>query len=108
MVFAGGAGVVSCDMAVCVGFWGAWTGDWGVAGTREGVYAGSPCFTRAVDGRFLTVCMYGGATIISDVAHVVGLPGSSEGGLEVARAREGGQGLVPCVLLGVDSCSVTV
>ena len=81
-VFAGGTSVVISDMAARVdggGSRGSSTGGCGVPGAREGVYAGSPCFPGAVGGRFSTVCADSGATVVSDVARVVGLRGGSEG-----------------------------
>jgi hypothetical protein len=88
-----GAGVVNGDVAAIVdgrgGRWGS-TGGCGAA-HGGGVLVGLYGFGVATDGGYSTISGDNGATIVSDVAHVVGPLAGSEG---VSRAA-GGRGVAP-------------
>jgi hypothetical protein len=90
----GGAGVVSNDVAAVVdgrGSRGGSTGGCGAVDGRGGVLVGLCCFGLAADGGYSSLSAGGPATVVSDVARVVGRPGGSEGDAGVVDSR----GVVP-------------
>jgi hypothetical protein len=89
-VVAGTATVVSSDVAAVVdsggGMGGAGFGSGGVDGCG-GVLVGLCCFGLAVDGGYSTISADDGATVVSDVARVVGPLTGSEGVSGAAGGR---------------------
>jgi hypothetical protein len=93
-VFAGEAGVVVDDVAVVVdgrGGRGGLTRGCGAVDGRGGVLVGPCGFGVAADGGYSTISGDDGATVVSDVARVVG---GSRFGVGVRGARWGGLGAV--------------
>ena len=90
----GGAGVVNNDVAAVVdgrGSSGGSTAGCGAADERGGVLVGFCCLGLAADGGYSTISMDDGATVVSDVARVVGPLVGSEG---VSGAADG-RGVAP-------------
>ena len=106
-VCADGSATIVSDVARVVGLLGGSEGVSGVVDGRGVVPEGACSFVWAVDGGFSSDCADGGATVVSDIARVVGLLGVSTGDWGVAGTLGNRQGGVSCFFWGLDGGSET-